>query len=75
MLGSGSMDLTAVAQGQLHLSCQHSVPAWDRLPGAALVRGVGGVSRQVSAAGKEWTLTGAPTAVAEAVAALGSDDR
>ena len=29
MLGSGSMDATAIAQGMLHVSCQHSVPEWD----------------------------------------------
>lgn len=70
MLGSGSMDLTLVAQGLLHVSCQHSVPPWDRLPGAALVLGAGGTTRRTEAAGKRWTLTGAPTAVAEACAAL-----
>ncbi|MFT4287821.1 inositol monophosphatase family protein [Nocardioides sp.] len=70
VLGSGSMDLTAVAQGQLHVSCQHSVPPWDRLPGAALVLGVGGAHRQVEAAGVTWSVTGAPTAVAELSARL-----
>ena len=70
MLGSGSMDLTAIARGWLHVSCQHSVPPWDRLPGAALVLGVGGVTRQVDSAGKTWTVTGVPSAVAEACAAL-----
>jgi len=70
MLGSGSMDLTAVAQGIVHVSCQHSVPPWDRLPGAALVLGAGGASRQVDAGGKTWTVTGAPTAVADICRAL-----
>ncbi|MEX0427669.1 inositol monophosphatase [Nocardioides sp. DS6] len=70
MLGSGSMDLTAVAQGRLHVSCQHSVPPWDRLPGLGLVLGVGGVGRQVSAAGVVWSVTGVPTAVADVCAAL-----
>ncbi len=65
MLGSGSMDLSAVAQGQLHVSCQHSVPPWDRLPGAALVLGAGGDHRVLEAAGKEWSVTGVPSAVAE----------
>jgi myo-inositol-1(or 4)-monophosphatase len=73
MLGSGSMDMTAVAQGQLHLFCQHSVPLWDRLPGQALVLGAGGAARQVEAAGQVWTLIGAPTAVAEAASALVRD--
>ncbi|UDY22187.1 inositol monophosphatase family protein [Nocardioides sp. Kera G14] len=70
MLGSGSMDMAAVAQGQLHLFCQHTVPLWDRLPGEALILGAGGVARQVEAAGKLWSVIGAPTAVAEALAAL-----
>lgn len=70
MLGSGSMDLTAIAQGQLHVSCQHSVPPWDRLPGLGLVLGVGGVGRQVLAAGVEWSVTGVPGAVADACTAL-----
>lgn len=70
MLGSGSMDLTAVAQGQLHVSCQHTVPPWDRLPGLGLVLGVGGAGRQVSAAGRVWSVAGAPTAVTDVCAAL-----
>jgi len=70
MLGSGSMDLTAIAQGQLEVSCQHSVPPWDRLPGAALVLGVGGAHRRTSAAGVEWSVTGVPSAVDAVCAAL-----
>jgi fructose-1,6-bisphosphatase/inositol monophosphatase family enzyme len=72
MLGSGSMDLTAIAQGQLHVSCQHSVPPWDRLPGAALVLGVGGAHRRTAAAGVEWSVTGVPSAVDAICAALGA---
>ena len=72
MLGSGSMDLSAIAQGQLHVSCQHSVPPWDRLPGAALVLGVGGAHRLTTAAGKEWSVTGVPSAVDAVCAALES---
>ena len=70
ILGSGSMDLTAIAQGKLHLFCQHSVPDWDRLPGAALVLGAGGAMTQVEAGGVTWSLAGAPTAVAEAAEVL-----
>lgn len=65
VLGSGSMDLTAVAQGQLDVYCQHTVPPWDRLPGAALVLGAGGAHQRVTAAGVVWSVTGAPSAVAE----------
>jgi myo-inositol-1(or 4)-monophosphatase len=72
MLGSGSMDLTAIAQGQLQVSCQHSVPPWDRLPGVALVLGAGGVHRRTTAAGVEWSVTGVPSAVDAICAALDS---
>jgi fructose-1,6-bisphosphatase/inositol monophosphatase family enzyme len=65
MLGSASMDATAVAEGRFHVRCQHSMPPWDDLPGAALVLGVGGAVRRVRAGGVEWSAAGAPTAVAE----------
>jgi fructose-1,6-bisphosphatase/inositol monophosphatase family enzyme len=70
MLGSGSMDAMAVAEGRLHVVCQHTVPPWDELPGAAIIRGAGGVTRHVEAVGKDWYVAGAPTAVAEVCAAL-----
>lgn len=70
MLGSGSMDATAVATGRLHVLCQHSVPAWDELPGAAVIRGAGGHTRRVEAAGVVWFVAGAPTAVDQVCAAL-----
>lgn len=70
MLGSGSMDHTAVARGSMHALVQHSVPSWDWWPGSALVRGAGGEVRRTTAAGVEWSVAGAPTAVAEIVAAL-----
>lgn len=70
MLGSGSRDAVAIATGQLHLSCQHSVPPWDWLPGSAIIRGLGGAAVQVEAGGVVWSLAGAPTAVDEAVRRL-----
>ena len=70
MLGSGTMDAMAVAEGRLHLVCQHSVPAWDWMPGAAIITALGGAVRHVEAAGREWYVAGVPTAVAEAVDAL-----
>lgn len=70
MLGSGTMDAMAIAQGQLGVSFQHTVADWDRLPGAAIIRGVGGEARRVSAGGVVWSVAGAPTAVAQACAAL-----
>lgn len=70
MLGSGSMDLTAIAQSRLGVFCQQSVPPWDRLPGWGLVLGVGGAVAEVSAGGVVWSIAGAPTAVADVRAAL-----
>ncbi|PVG82853.1 inositol monophosphatase [Nocardioides gansuensis] len=70
MMGSGSMDCMAIAQGRCDVLFQHTVPDWDRLPGAAIIRGAGGVSRVVHAAGVDWHVAGAPTAVEEACAAL-----
>lgn len=70
MLGSGSMDLTAIAQGQLHVFVQRDVPDWDRLPGQALVLGAGGAARQVEAAGTTWTVIGTPTCVEAVSTAL-----
>jgi hypothetical protein len=46
------------------------VADWDRLPGAAIVRGAGGESVVVRAAGVAWTVTGAPDAVADVRSAL-----
>ena len=65
MMGSGTMDAMAIARGQCDVLFQHSVPDWDRLPGAAIIRGVGGESRVVHAAGVDWHVAGVPTAVAE----------
>lgn len=70
MLGSGSMDLTAVAQGRLGVFVQHSVAPWDWWPGASLVLGAGGDARQLTRDGKVWSVAGAPTAVAEACALI-----
>jgi myo-inositol-1(or 4)-monophosphatase len=70
MMGSGSMDAMAIAEGRCDVLFQHSVPDWDRLPGAAVIRGVGGVARTVHAAGVDWHVVGVPTAVAEVCAAL-----
>ena len=70
MLGSGTMDAMALAQGQTHVLCQHSVPPWDELPGAAIITSLGGSTRRVAAAGVEWYVAGVPSAVGEVCAAL-----
>ena len=70
MLGSGTMDVMSIAGGQWDVLFQHTVSDWDRLPGAAIIRGAGGESVVVPAAGVDWTVTGAPAAVADVRAAL-----
>jgi myo-inositol-1(or 4)-monophosphatase len=70
MLGSASLDMAAIAQGHLGVFLHHSVAPWDWFPSSALVRGAGGAARRTTAAGVEWSVAGAPTAVAEVCAAL-----
>ena len=70
MLGSGTMDCMAIATGQWDVLFQHSVADWDRLPGAAIIRGAGGESVVVRAAGVDWTVSGGPRAVADIRRAL-----
>lgn len=70
ILGSASMDATAIADGVLGLSFQHSWPDWDYLPGAALVRSVGGVAVQLEAAGVTWSVLGNQGAVQAAADVL-----
>lgn len=70
MLDSASMDATAAARGVLGLSFQHSLPDWDFLPGAALVRSVGGAATRVEAVGVTWSVLGTPVAVHAAAQVL-----
>lgn len=70
MLGSGSMDLVGVATGRVGCWFQHSTPAWDWLPGQALVTGAGGVTEQVEVDGLRWSVAGPATGVREIAAAL-----
>ena len=74
MFGSGTMDTMAIASGQWDVLFQHSVADWDRLPGAAIIRGAGGESVVVPAAGVDWTVAGAPAAVADVRAALVAEE-
>ncbi|MFT4186953.1 MAG: inositol monophosphatase family protein [Aeromicrobium sp.] len=67
MLGSGSMDLVGVATGRVGAWFQHSTPAWDWLPGAAIVAGVGVLAEQVEARGLRWSVAGPPSAAGELV--------
>jgi fructose-1,6-bisphosphatase/inositol monophosphatase family enzyme len=76
VLGSGSVELAAVAAGRLGVFAQLDCPAWDWLPGEALVRAAGGDSAAFQLCGHTWYVAGPPTAVADvcrqARAAFGS---
>ncbi|WP_067432050.1 inositol monophosphatase family protein [Nocardioides jensenii] len=73
MLGSGTMDCVAILRGQCDVIFQHSVPDWDRLPGVALIRSLGGEARVVRAAGVDWHVAGLPSVVAAVAEALVGD--
>lgn len=77
MLGSGSTDLGSVSTGELGYWFQLACPQWDWLPGKALVRAAGGVTRVVTLPGSlddgralNWFIAGPPRAVAETADAL-----
>ncbi|HZC70050.1 MAG TPA: inositol monophosphatase [Jatrophihabitans sp.] len=70
MLGCGSVEMAAVAAGRLGASVQINSLPWDWLPGAALVRGVGGAAEVVAAHGHRWCVTGAGQTVAEITALI-----
>ena len=67
----GSMDAVAVAEGRLHVVCQHPSRPWDEPAGRRPRARRRGVTRRVEAAGVTWYAAGAPTAVAEVARARG----
>jgi myo-inositol-1(or 4)-monophosphatase len=70
MVGSGSIELAAVAAGRLGCFVQHDSLPWDWWPGAALVIAAGGVTEVFEQEGVRWHLAGGARAVAEAAALL-----
>lgn len=72
MFGSGSCDLSRVADGELDCWFQHSCPEWDWLPGKAIVLAAGGAADVVRVNGLDWFLAGGTTAVRQLRAALES---
>ena len=72
MLGSASIDLASVASGRLGLFLQANLHPWDWYPGAALVRGAGGVALELDHHGNRWQIAGNAAAVAEAAEAIRS---
>ncbi len=72
MFGSGSCDLSRVADGELGCWFQHSCPEWDWLPGKAIVLAAGGAADVVRVNGLDWFVAGGTTAVRQLRAALES---
>lgn len=70
VLGSGSMDLASVATGRIGAWAQHSTPAWDWLPGQALVEAAGGRTAVIEHRGHRWHLASNPLALDELVERL-----
>lgn len=70
ILGSGSCDLAGVAGGRVGVWAQHSVPAWDWLPGQALVHAAGGRTHVVEHRGHAWHLAGNHRAVDDLLGVL-----
>ncbi|HET6876320.1 MAG TPA: inositol monophosphatase [Jatrophihabitans sp.] len=70
MLGSGSVELAAVAAGRLGASLQADTLPWDWLPGAALVNAAGGATEVIEVHGHRWHVAGSRQAVAEILALL-----
>jgi fructose-1,6-bisphosphatase/inositol monophosphatase family enzyme len=67
MLGSGSVELAAVAAGRLGAWVHADTKPWDWWPGANLVLAVGGAAEVVQAHGHRWHIAGNRRAVAELV--------
>lgn len=70
MLGSGSCDLSRVAQAEIGAWFQHSCPAWDWLPGKAIVLAAGGQTKVVEVNELSWFVAGSAGVVDSLVAAL-----
>jgi len=70
MLGSGSVELAAVAAGRLGVWVQANSLPWDWLPGATIVQAAGGKATVIELGGHRWHVAGAHRAVDDVVAAL-----
>jgi len=70
VLGSGSIELAAVAAGRLGGWVQRNSLDWDWYPGVALVTAAGGDARIVEVQGHRWHVAGSHQVVAEIIALL-----
>ncbi len=74
MLGSGSIELAAVAAGRLGAWVQLDSLDWDWFPGVALVEGAGGATAVFQASGHRWHVAGSQQAVDEISALVRAGD-
>jgi myo-inositol-1(or 4)-monophosphatase len=65
MMGSGSVELAAVAAGRLGCFVQSDSLPWDWLPGSTLVVAAGGAARVIELDGHRWHVAGSAGAVDE----------
>lgn len=65
MLGSGSVELAAIAGGRLGAYVQTDCLPWDWLPGAAIVLAAGGATTVFELHGHRWHLAGNASVVEE----------
>ncbi|MEO9138325.1 MAG: inositol monophosphatase family protein [Jatrophihabitans sp.] len=70
MLGSGSVELAAVAAGRLGAFVQANSLPWDWLPGANLVRAAGGAAAVLEHRGHRWHVAGSRRVVDELISLL-----
>ena len=70
MLGSGSIELAAVAAGRLGGWVQVNSLDWDWLPGVAVIRAAGGAAEVLEAHGHRWHIAGSHRVVAEIAARI-----
>jgi myo-inositol-1(or 4)-monophosphatase len=70
MMGSGSVELAAVAAGRLGCFVQYDSLPWDWLPGSTLVRAAGGTALVLELGDHRWHVAGSGTAVEEVSALL-----
>ncbi len=68
MIGSGSVELAAVAGGRLGCFLQHGSLPWDWWPGAAIVLAAGGRAEVFEVDGVRWHVAGGAAAVTQAQA-------
>ena len=67
MLGSGSVELAAIAAGRLGVFAQADCLDWDWFPGAAIVRAAGGTTTVLPLGRHRWHVAGNARAVAEVI--------